>query len=348
MKFSLREMTPADSDLLRVLAAESPDAGMVQFSPEFFISPYAFIIEGASHTQGVVATHPDHPGLVGSAAVTQMELTLAGEKRQAGYLSSLMVHPALRRQGLATRLAQWRIRHVREQVGEDAVLFANIQQGNVASLRNAEKWATQFVDKVKYVPLPTLATSASSRFTIREIMPDEYEIFATGHNTYCEGQEFVRTLTAQNMAEWLQIHASDTPVHHWYGAFTSQGALVAGVALAEHFRLRELRVRSMPGWMTLANRLLKVIPPDGTLRDVAVSAMWYAPGYEAALHDLVREVRVRWHKHANIVPVMYDDRSKLGRILRVPLHLPTTSITIALYSPVPVYGNRLIQPYLRD
>ena len=123
-------MAPA----LDVLIASSPDAGMIRFRPVFQVDPFVALTYGDIWA-GVVVEREGTPGLVGLGMVSFGELVLRGQRRPYALLHSLVVHPSVRRQGVAGRIIASRLALARDRAGEDAVVVASIQRSNAGIVR---------------------------------------------------------------------------------------------------------------------------------------------------------------------------------------------------------------------
>src|SRR5699024_8317747 len=122
------------------------------------------------------------------------------------------------------------------------------------------------------------------------------------------------------------------------------GRLVAGMGLREEGRLRSLRVVRMPSAVRVASRLLRVVPPDGVMRNVLLDKVWFAPGHAHAARRLWDEARWRMRGTGTAVVGTYDPRGPLREVLSTPPWIPTTSFTLAVRSPVPLDPDRIFDP----
>lgn len=340
--FRLRTMEPGDGASFSALAEAAPDGGLVTFFPRYLIDPYTHLVCEDPATTAVVVTHPEHPGIVGAGLVTLLDAYLGGTLHRAAYLSSLLVHPRVRRRGVATRIAAWRIQHARAQAGDDVVIFANIQQGNTASEGNAYKWATQFLPGPVVTPLPVLPKPPANPggWAVRPAEDAELPQLAERANTfYAEYNLHVPVEEAHK--------AMEPPHTQWMVAVDENGEIAAGVVLQETFRESELVVQHMPLAIRMANVFLKAIPPDGVLKQATLSYLWYVPGAESAARYLVKRLRHDWRNACKVLVFTYDRRSPLHDLLDITPWQPTTALNVALYSPQPVDEHALVNPFLR-
>ncbi len=180
----LRRLEAADGKALENLFSFSPDGGQFAISPRYQIDPYQALIKLAPNSAGAVAERIDTGEIVGVGLVQIEDRFLAGTLTPCAALHSLTVHPSYRQQGIATRLAEWRIAYAREQMGEGGVILAFIQKGNSGSLAAAEKWGAVRNQHIRNSLIRTRQKppTAVSSLTIRKAIPAEYEQIAHSLN----------------------------------------------------------------------------------------------------------------------------------------------------------------------
>ena len=139
---NLRRLESTDGKALAELFSFSPDGGQFAISPRYQIDPYQALIELAPDSAGIVAERTDTGEIVGVGLVQIGDRFLAGP---CAALHSLTVHPSYRQQGIATRLAQWRIAYAREQMGEGGLFWPLSKKGIAGRwplLRSGVQYAT--------------------------------------------------------------------------------------------------------------------------------------------------------------------------------------------------------------
>lgn len=339
--FTLREMGPDDGAAFAELHANSPDGGAVQFTAAYHIDAYTYFKTVRPTMIAVVAEHPSHEGIVGAGMVSFIDAQWDGVVRKTALLSALMVHPDVRRQGLAAKLAAWRIEKAREVVGVDGVIYAMIQGGNVGSEANARKWATQFISGRLLVPAPVRQTPPDDlpQYTVREAEPADYAQIADAANAFYADYNCHIPLTAEKIARKIANTPFDTPVHSWQVVADGAGNLVAGIAVTDTPRMQTGRIVSAPP------EVQKFLPPDGVTRMVGTRDLWHRPGHEAAATHLWRSVCYAWRDRATMVRCDVDYRSPVYPLLDLPPSGPSTSGALAVCAPVRVDVDQLINPY---
>lgn len=344
VSFSLREMSPEDSPALASLITQSPDGGKITFSPRYHLP--AFEVYAARHGEmiGVVVEAPDVKGLVGAAHMSFGTCQFEGALRSYALLSGLVVRPDFRRQGIATALAQWRVERAVERSGSETMILADIQAGNTGSTANAKKWANQITGHLVTVPMTMRGKPphTNSQISVREANSGDLEVIAQNLNTFYEDYNFFRPQTPHNLRAWLGKTPFSQPINHYFVATDSANRLLAGIGIAEEWRLMSLYIEKVPPFIQFANLLLKVIPPDKEMRALQTDMFWFAPGQLEAARQLWQTVRWEWRDRGSSLLANFDPRSPIRQMIQPPAWLPTTSVSLALRAPVPMTEARLL------
>lgn len=339
-------MTPADSTALKALTEQSPDGGKITFGPRFHVPTYDVYASRPGEMVGVVAVSQDT--IVGSARFSFGDCQFEGSLRPYTLLSSLMVRPDHRRRGIANALAQWGMDRAVERNADNVLFLADIQTGNTASIASAKKWAKQIAGRVitNPVPMRSKPLPADDAITIRPAKVSEFETIAQHLNTFYKDYNFYRPQTADSLQAWLAKTPLSTPVNHYLVAVDRSNKILAGMGIKEEGRLMSLHISDVPPVIRLANLLLKVIPPDQEMRNLNVDKMWFSPDQLKAARYLWETVRWDWRDRGSNLVCNYDPRSPIPKVLQTPWWMPTTSLSLAVRSPVPMNEARLIDPLI--
>ncbi len=342
--FTLRELTPDDGPALSDLGEQTPDTGAVAFHSVFHVDPYAALQAMRPGTIGVVAETPDHQGLVGLGLMAFGELQYEGAIRPYAYLYSLSVHPSYRRMGIATGVAAWRVERAGERFGDDGVIVAGIQGGNVGSQRTAESWARQRVDRSKLIIAKTRSTAPRPAPDL-DVRPAEYgdlEAVASAQNAFHAGYNLYPPETARQLADWRAEAPLGFPLHDLYVAQDRQGNLVAGLGITEEGRLLSSQVVRMPMPLRLADVALRIMPPGGAIRRVLVTRAWFAPGGEAAAAYLWESVRWLARDRGTTFMIFLDPMSSLATTIPQSRLIRPGSGSLVIRGPMPMDEAHLI------
>lgn len=338
----VRPAAAGEAASIAALRDASPDGGAVGFRVRSHVEPGTPEPSVHRRSVDVVAELPG-AGPVGAARISSGMLSVAGRPRPYALLSSLIVHPAHRRHGVAAALARWRIDHADEIAGPGAVVLANVQRGNLASLGNAARWADGWTGTSVTMPLPMLRRSPRpGRFAVRDASAADAAAVAAGHAAFTADHTFAHLWTEWSLADWLAAG----PVHRYRVALDRGGTVVAGVALRDEALLRSMEVTRLPRSIALANLVLHAVPADRVLRNVVVHHLWFAPGHADAAAQLVRQTRWDWRDEGTHLLVTLDRRSPALPTVGLRPWSPTTSTTTAVRADPPIALDGLVEPVL--
>jgi len=342
--FTLRPMEPADGPAIAALGRQTPETGAVSTHSEFPADPYATLLALRPGTMGVVAEDARQEGLVGMALMSFGDCWYEGEVRPSAYLYSLSVHPAVRRLGLGTRLVTWRVQAARERNGEDGVLFAGIQPGNIGSVRTAEHWSSQRFDRIRAVVAKPRSKPPRPRagWHLRSVTDSEAPEVADRQNAFYAGCNLYATRDGTSLAEWRAFAPFGETFRDYHVVVDERHGILAGVAATDEGRLLGSRVVGMAGPLRLANIVLRLVPKDGLVRRLTLEGLWFAPGREEAAAWLWESMRWHARDRASIVMTFFDVRSPLDDVIRMPRWMPAAPGTLVVSGPVPMREDRLI------
>lgn len=345
---TLRPITASEGPAIAALSAASADGGRIRFTPVYQVDPWRALQALHPDLLGVAAWSADCDSPVGIGLIQFGQCQYEGMLRPYALLNTLIVHPAYRRRGIASRLAQWRIEQVRQRYGDNVVLLANIQSGNSASERTAARWLKQTAGPLTYLPLKTRAAPPQPLpgVRVRALRPAEYGLFAEALNHFYADTNLFSPESAESLAHWVQTTPLDTPIRSLLVAVDAQDRPLAGMAVNEDFRLRQVRLVKMPLSIRLINQVLRLIPSDGIMREASASRIWRLPGQEQAARYLVDSALYQWHDQATSLAFSFDARGALGRLFPPSALQPTTKLNLAVNGPVPLSTERPVCPIL--
>ena len=124
----------------------------------------------------------------------------------------------------------------------------------------------------------------------------------------------------------------------------ADGKLLAGCGVSQSYRVREMYIERLPNSMRLINWLMRVVPPDGIMRPISVSHLWYQPGHVEALRYLWETLAWQARERANAVLTYYDPRSQLPDLLRLPRWLPKGRLTFVTWQDQPSSSSKRLFP----
>ena len=162
--FHLRPFVPQDGPAFGRLQLESPDTGRIHLTYHYQIDPYAALRARQGDFLGVVAEVSEHDGLAGACLVDFREAQIEGALRPCGLLNTLVVHPKFRRRGIATALVTQCVQAARERFGDEGLVWALIQRGNVGSVRTLTKHLRQTIpERIVSIPMKVRSSPSSPR-----------------------------------------------------------------------------------------------------------------------------------------------------------------------------------------
>jgi len=341
--FDLRPMEPTDGPAMDVLMRNEAQTTAMSLSTHYRFDLYQALKAQNPTLFGVVATAPGSDGLVGMATVYTDEITVNGRVVPSAHLANLKVRQDVRRRGLGSRLAEWRIREARRFIGDEGIVVTGVEATNAGSLATARHWATQVLGPVRVVIARGLGGRPGRRgLLVRPLTDDDVDAVVTGVNAFLgDYQLFPRQTTAT-----LRAYLAATPIgviRQYRVAVDGDGRIVAGAAATERFKIMEDHVERVPTPVALLSRVVRLVPPDRVLRTVELSLVWHAPGRMDAGRFLWDSIRYEWRDRATHFGGQADPRGTLTDVMHVgPTLVPRVNIMIPVQSPVPLDEDRPI------
>ena len=342
--FRLRPMEPSDGPAIDALMRHEAQTTSVGMTTHYFHDVYAALVAQHPSLSGVVADSTGSDGLVGMATVYFDDVRLGGRVFPCAHLENLKVHHDVRRQGLGSRLAGWRIDEAHRRIGSEAVVTAGVEATNSASLATAHRWSTQVLGPVRLAIARTAAKPPQNTgVEVRPMADDDIGPVLAGIDTFYAGYDLVPRLTPAGLTGLLAQTGLGEPLRAYRVAVTGDGTIVAGAGVTERFKLMADHLDSLPLPIAFLGRVTGLIPSDRMIRSIEIGLAWHAPGRVDALRTLWDAIRFEWHGRANTVVGPADPRGSLIEAFHVGRSFaPRVEIMAPVRSPVPLDPNRLL------
>ena len=342
-KFTLRELQPSDNLALVKLITEFDS----DLTTRFQVDPYLAILSGTEfRTRGVVVECAGYDGLVGMGTVRFNKVQFNGEILQLAFLDGLKVKKEFRGNGLGYQIASWRIQKAREEFGEQVVIGTGMLHDNQASHAVASKWCREFAESaldVRFVPTVTRRPKSLSGVNVREIEFDEYEEFTQKQNHFYRQYNLYAPSSPNSIANALDVSVEGKKPYRYYAAIDSHGNLLAGAQTWARGLLKSDTVNNHPALLRVLNKMIHLLPPDFTLRDVAVNGLWYEPGQIKIAQYLWEMLRWECRDQGTILTAGFDSRDPAIHVVKLkPWNQPRPKITIAIHGPTALERDRYL------
>jgi predicted N-acetyltransferase YhbS len=340
-EFTLRPMEPSDGPGIDVLMRSEAPTTAIALTTRYLHDIHQALLAEHSTLFGVVATMPGSEELVGVATAYLDEVTVNGRLRPSANLANLKVRDDVRRQGLGGRLAAWRIEEARRRFGHDGVIVTGVEAGNAPSLATARRWSSQVLGPVRVV-IARVTTRPPDRrgLQVRPMAAGDVEVVVAGVNAFFAGYQLFPRQTPETLAAFL-ARTSIGVIRQYRVAVAGDGAILAGAAVSERFKVMVDHVDRIPRPLALLSRIVPIMPPDRVIRTLELSLAWHAPDRVDALRLLWDAIRYEWRDLATHVAGQADPRGSLTDAFHVgPTLIPRVEIMIPVQSPEPLDVDR--------
>ena len=342
-RFTLRELQPFDSPALVKLLTEFDD----DLTTRFLVDPYNAILCGTEdRTLGVVVECSGVDGLVGMGTVRFSRVQFNDQILPLAFLDGLKVQKEFRGKGLGYQIASWRIQKAREEYGGECVIGTGMLHDNHASHAVARKWCREFAESAVdalFVPMSARRPKPLAGIQVREIDVHEYEEFAHEQNTFYRQYNLYPPGSPDSIADAIRISVEGKKPYRFMAAVDARGNLLAGAQTWARGILKSDTVNRLPPLLRLLNRVVHLLPPDFTLRDVAVSGLWYQSGQIETGQYLWETLRWICRDQGTILAAGFDSRDPARNVMTLkPWHQPRPKITFALHGPAPIHREQLL------
>jgi GNAT superfamily N-acetyltransferase len=344
VEFTLRPMEPTDGPAIDALMRNEAHTSAIALTTHYQRDIYEAFLAQHPILFGVVATSPGIDGLVGVATAFVDDVSVGGRPHPRAHLENLKVRHDVRRQGLGTKLAAWRIAEARRRFGGDGIITTGIEAGNAASLATASRWSTQLLGPVRVVIARVAGKPPKAGgLRVRPLADDDLDVVVDAVNAFHDGYDLYPRQSAAGLAASLAPTPFDEPIRQYRVAATDDGEIVAGAAVTERFKLMTDHVDRMPRPLELLGRFIPVFPPDRVIRTIELSLAWHASGQAQAGRQLWDAIRFEWRDRATHVAGIADPRGSLINAFHVgPTIVPRVQIMVPVQSPVPLDAARLL------
>jgi predicted N-acetyltransferase YhbS len=342
--FTLRPMEPRDGPAIDLLMRTEAQSTSMSMTTYYEHDVYQALLAQHPTLYGVVAEVPGRDGLVGMATAFTEEITVGGRVLPSAHLENLKVHHDVRRQGLGSRLATWRIEEAHRRFGGEGVITTGIEISNTGSLATARRWSTQTLGPIHVVVARVLSRAPVMRgITVRPIVDGDLEAVVLGMNGFYAGYDLYPPQTATGLTASLEPTTLGIVHRQYRVAVRDDGTVVAGAQVNERFKLLTDHLERIPRALALASRVAPLIPRDGVIRSVELTLAWHASGEQAAGRHLWDAIRHEWRDRATHAAGNADPRGPLFDMLHVgPTMIPKIRLMIPVQSPTPLDEARPI------
>lgn len=329
--YHLRPMEARDSQAYAELMATSPESGLITVQVLFKEDAYEMLMKRRIGQTVVVAETPDGK-VVGAGSADARPIWFAGQPVQAVHLHGLLVHPNYRRHGVATAVVQWRIKWAHETYGENVLIFAEIEQNNIAAFRNASKWATGFGQPREsgFLRVYKKPRSTLPGVKVREAEEKDYPAIVQGLRDFNHDVNFTRYVTDD------RLHRNLEPIHgqifrHRY-IVEEDGVVVGGAVLSAHDPSVETRMIRAPFLNKVIARWSGMIGPDDVVNGGEIDGIWFKPGHTDAAHNMVEYLRYKAHTDTDALNLTVLN-PKAWEAVRINHWMPHTILSVAYFRP---------------
>lgn len=331
--FDLRPMEPSDGPAMDVLMRNEALTTAMSLSTHYRFDLYQALKAQNPTLFGVVARVPGEDGLAGMATVYTDEIAVNGRLHPSAHLANLKVRQDVRRRGLGSLLAEWRIREARRQIGDKGIIVTSVEASNAASLATARRWATQVLGPVRVV----IARAVRSRprghgLEVRPLTDDDVEAVVAGINAFLGDYQLFPRQTPSTLRKYLDP-TSIGVIRQYRVAVDGERRILAGAAVTERFKIMEDHIERVPPPLALLSRVVPIVPPDRILRTLELSLVWHAPGRIDVGRFLWDSIRYEWRDRATHFAGEADPRGTLMDVLRIgPTFVPRVTLMVPVQS----------------
>jgi predicted N-acetyltransferase YhbS len=341
-EFTLRPMEPADAPAIDRLMREEARTTSISMTTYYRHDIYQSLMAQHPTLFGVVATAPGADGVVGMATAFLDEVLVGGRAFPGAQLENLKVRGDMRRQGLGSRLATWRIDEARRRFGGDGIIATGLESSNAASLATARGWCTNVLGPVRVVIARTGSGSRMPRGIVYRAL-EERDVAGVieALDAFYAGYHLYPSLTPDRLADLLAPTSLGETIRQYRVAVAADGTLLAGAMVSERFKLMEDHLEHIPRPLELLSHVVPLFPPDRIIRSIEVNLAWHAPGRVDDGRRLWDAIRDEWRDRATNAVAQADPRGSLVEMFHIGrTMIPQVEVLIPVRSPVPLDESR--------
>ena len=342
-KFALREIQPSDSLGIANLITEFDG----DLTTRFLVDPYSAIVHGTENqTTGVVVETEGYDGFVGMGTVRFATVQFNGNTLPLAFLDGLKVHESYRGNKLGHQIAGWRIQKAREEFGDRCVIGTGMLHDNHASHAVASKWCTEFIESafdIRIMPVRARPPSPLRGIIVHEIETREYEEFTYKQNKYYSQHHLYPPSSPNSIAHACSVSVEGRQPYRYFVAVDENHNLLAGAQTWARGMLKSDTVNNLPTAMRVMNKLVHLLPPDFTIRDVSVIGLWYEEGHAKTAQYFWEMLRWQCRERGTTLTAAFDVRDPTAQVISLkPWHQPRPKITVAIYAPRSLNREQLL------
>jgi predicted N-acetyltransferase YhbS len=342
-QFTLRELQPSDSPALVQLLTEF-DGDMIT---RLQVDPFEALVSGTENrTTGVVVECAGFDGIIGMGTVRYSSVQYNGEILPLAFLDGLKVRKDFRGNGLGYKIAAWRIQRAREEFGDQCVIGTGMLHDNHASHAVASKWCREFAESafdVRLVPTSTKRPRALAGVNVREIDFQEYEEFGKKQSAFYSQHNLYAPGNPGSIANALDVSVEGRKPYRYFVAVDAHGNLLAGAQTWSRGILKTDTIHNPPAPLRVLNKVFRLLPSDFTIRDIAVSGLWYESGQAKVAQFLWEMMRWACRDQGTTLVASFDSRDPAMNIVNLkPWNQPRPKITIAIHAPTALKRDQLL------
>lgn len=342
---TFREFRKSDGPAFTRLAEVSGDAGRIGYKRRFQGNAYSVLGQLHGKTHGIASEASDFDGLVGSGFLRLGSCQYEGEVLRSGCMHNLVVHPGYRRRGIASNIIRRRIDLAENRLGQDCVLWAAVQDGNLwnrCMLKRGFQHALHGRVATFSVRMRPKPPNSKAGYRVRVAAQREYLQIVEEMNRFYRDYNFFEPCDADELARWCESSPFPDPFRHYVIVEGSEGELLAGAGVSESYKLRSVQIEKIPLYLRAMNRVVKFVPDNGIVNDAQVTKFWYRNGNIGAARYLWESCRWMWRDRCTSLTISLDPNSGLIKVIRPRMLLPRIFSAIVVKCSKPISHDRLI------